>query len=71
MSNSPSAVEAEYYESRALGWEIRCPNCGLKEPFSKYGVRKFAAGRKRALWRCPRRRRWGCAIIEKRWAGSV
>jgi DNA-directed RNA polymerase subunit RPC12/RpoP len=66
MSHTPGSPEAEYYESRAPGWEIRCPKCGLKEPFGKYGIRKFAAGRKRILWRCPRCRRWGCAIIEKR-----
>ncbi|MCK5113599.1 MAG: hypothetical protein KAR11_02405 [Phycisphaerae bacterium] len=54
------------YERRAPGWVVRCLRCGFSEPWGKYGVRKFAAGRKFTLARCQRCKRLCCHAIEKR-----
>ena len=56
----------EKYEHRAPGWVVRCKKCGFTEPWGKYGIRRWAAGRKCILGRCSRCRRICCQVIEKR-----
>ena len=59
-------TEQQRYERRAPGWVIRCLKCGFTEPWGKYGIRKWAWGRKWVLGRCPRCRRFGCHAIKRR-----
>ena len=66
MAEEHDARQSEPYERRAPGWDVRCLKCGFKEPWGKYGIRIHARGRSYTLGRCPRCRRIGCHIIEKR-----
>lgn len=54
------------HERRAPGWRVRCLKCGFTEPWGKYGVRRWAAGRKWTLGWCSRCRGLHCHAIEKR-----
>jgi len=37
--------QQQRWEARAPGWKIRCLKCDFTEPYGKYGIRKWAAGR--------------------------
>ena len=66
--NGPNTCER--YERRAPGWVVRCLTCGLTEPWGKYGIRKFAAGRRWTLGWCARCRWIRCHVIERRTDGQ-
>lgn len=55
----------DLYEARAPGWRIRCLKCGFTEPYGKYAIRRWAAGRKYTLGRCTRCKRVCCHVVEK------
>ncbi|HNX26242.1 MAG TPA: hypothetical protein PKK48_02435 [Phycisphaerae bacterium] len=52
-------------ERQTPAWEIRCLRCGMREPWEKYGIRKFAAGRKYTVGHCSRCGRFCCHVITK------
>ena len=66
MADQESQQTRDEYERRAPGWDVRCLKCGFKEPWGKYGIRRWAIGRAWTLGRCSRCGKICCHIIEKR-----
>jgi len=66
MGKSFEDKQNDVYEARAPGWVIRCLRCGFTEPYGKYGIRLWAAGRECTWGRCARCKRLCCHVIEKR-----
>ena len=66
MDEQTDQQTSAQYERRAPGWDVRCLKCGFTEPWGKYGIRIWGAGRKYTLGRCQRCRKICCHVIEKR-----
>jgi hypothetical protein len=60
-------ADQERARRRAPGWVVRCLKCGYTQPWGRYGVRLWGwSWKKCTLGRCPRCKRIGCHMIEKR-----
>ena len=66
MAEQADAQAREKYQRRAPGWDVRCLKCGFREPWGKYGIRLWAAGRKWTVGRCKRCGKIRCHVIERR-----
>ncbi|HLX94500.1 MAG TPA: hypothetical protein VKU37_02020 [Verrucomicrobiae bacterium] len=68
MSAAPEFTPEEIrrWETRAPGWQIRCLKCGFTEPFGKYGIRRWAAGRQFTIGFCRHCRWLRFQVIEKK-----
>jgi len=62
---APTEEELRHWEARAPGWKIRCLKCGLTEPFGKYGIRKWATGKKYTFGYCVQCRALRFYVVER------
>ena len=62
---APTEGELRHWEVRAPGWKIRCKTCGLTEPYGKYGIRKWAAGKQFTFGYCASCRRIRLHVTER------